>query len=397
MASAPAVPSRFSLPVPPDELVALSNDLRRKICAQIRADGPMGFDRFMQQVLYTPGLGYYANGLIKFGPQGDFTTAPEMGAVFAQCLGQALRGVLQDLDEPVILELGAGSGALAADLLLFLESCDALPNAYWILEASASCRHQQGETMRAKAAHLMTRVRWLDALPDTPFTGAIIGNEVLDALPVHCFEIGDKAVLERVVTCTDRDQFLWVNRAASTELAEAVALVSTQSGIKLPPGYRSEVNLRLNPWLSSVSDHLSQGAMFWADYGYSGKAYYHPERNRGTLICHYRHRVHEDPFLMPGLQDISASVDFSALAKAGQAAGFELAAYTHQAGFLLAHGLPERLQAMTDQPSAASYRFSQQVKMLMLPDHMGERFQVMTLSRGIKPPAAPTPDLRYSL
>ena len=352
---------------------AVAAHLREQIAA---AGGALPFDRFMELALYAPGLGYYVAGSRKFGAEGDFVTAPEISPLFGRALARQCAQVLAETGGD-ILEFGAGTGAMAADILLQLAADQALPDRYLILELSPELRARQQDTLRARLGGLAERVHWLDGLPDT-FCGVMLGNEVLDAMPVQRFRLTADGVEEAFVN-VDGEGFAWQWRpATSAGLTEAVA--GLRDG--LPAGYVSEINLRLWPWLSAVASTLRRGTLLLIDYGYSGAEYYHPERDGGTLICHFRHRAHDNPLVLPGLQDITANVDFSAVAEAGQAAGLALAGYSTQAHFLLGCGLDELL-AEGDPGDPAYLDQLQGIKQLTLPSAMGERFKAIGFSRGL--------------
>jgi SAM-dependent MidA family methyltransferase len=369
------------LPEPAPDALAHSARLRALIADEIAAaGGQLPFDRFMELALYAPGLGYYVAGARKFGAAGDFVTAPEISPLFAQCLAVQCAEQLDALRGGDLLEFGAGSGVLAADLLGALASSGVMPS-YHILELSPDLRERQRATLVERVPDLVARVRWLDRLP-TGFLGVMIGNEVLDALPVHRFAIADGVVLEGCVAATEEGLAeAWVE-PRSPGLVDAVRRVERVVGA-LPDGFRSEINLRLAPWLRAVGASLDAGAVLLVDYGYTRADYYHPERRAGTLLCHYRHRAHADPLRWPGLQDISASVDFSAVALGGQAAGLALAGYTTQASFLLATGLDRFLGASDPDDVVRHLALVQGVKTLTLPGEMGERFKVIGLAKGL--------------
>ncbi|MGH8369705.1 MAG: class I SAM-dependent methyltransferase, partial [Gammaproteobacteria bacterium] len=315
------------LPSPSTDALAHSERLRARIHAEIvSAGGAIGFDRFMELALYAPGLGYYSAGARKFGAAGDFITAPELSPLFSRCLAQQAGEVLQALGTGDILELGAGSGVMAADMLAELESSDRLPARYLILEVSADLRERQRETLQQRVPGLLGRVQWLDTLPES-FTGLIVANEVLDALPVQRFRRDADGWSEYTVRL-DGDAFVWNTRPPAPELRDALAALEASLPSPLAIGYSSELCLRLPAFIRALAGTLERGAMLFVDYGYPRAAYYHPDRSMGTLMCHYRQRAHDDPFLYPGLQDITAHVDFTAVAEAGVAKGLELAGYT---------------------------------------------------------------------
>ncbi len=384
-----------TLPEPSEFEQALSRRLQALICEDIdREGGFISFSHYMDQVLYTPGLGYYAAGAQKFGASGDFITAPELSPLFSRCLAQQCHEVLEGLGGGDILELGAGSGLMAAEILHELACRDALPGRYLVLEPSAELKHRQRQTLQEKAPELLDRVVWLEGLPDD-FSGIVLANEVLDAMPVTCFEQQETGLLERGVTWED-DQLLWAARPADTRLTRAV-LDREQHGWLLP--YQSEINLALGAWFEAVSAAVRQGIVLLIDYGYPRSEYYHPQRQSGTLICHYRHHVTTDPFWWPGLQDITANVDFTAVAEAGCEAGFDLAGYTTQSWFLMANGLEDFYLQADIQTEQQRAELSRQIKLLTLPSEMGERFQVMAFTKGVDLPLSgfSLRDLRHRL
>jgi SAM-dependent MidA family methyltransferase len=373
------------LPPPSPEAATHSELLTDLIRAEItRSGGGISFARFMELALYEPGLGYYSAGLTKFGPEGDFITAPEISPLFARCLARQCQQVLEGLDHGDILELGAGSGRLAAELLLELERLGALPRRYRILELSADLRARQQSHLQAAAPHLLSRVAWLNALPE-PFTGLILANEVLDALPVRRFRKDREGLFELQVGW-DGEGFCWKDTPAGMELTAAVETIENDLGAPLPPPYVSEVNLLLDPWIASLAEQLDRGVLLFIDYGYPRREFYHPERTEGTLICHYRHRAHADPFILPGLQDITAFVDFTAVAEAGHAHGLAVAGYTTQGYFLIACGLDKLLTELQSREPERYPEYAHQAKRLTLPGEMGERFKAIALTKGWEAP-----------
>jgi SAM-dependent MidA family methyltransferase len=382
-------PISTALPVPSDEALRVSAELSDVIRAEIaRAGGFLDFARYMELALYAPGLGYYSAGSVKLGPAGDFVTAPEISTTFGRALAATLGAELAANDAHVVLELGAGSGALAAQLLdaLALQGRDV---DYWILEPSADLRERQRRTL----ARFAPRVRWLDRLPAVPFKGVIVANEVLDALPVSCF--AKVAGATRAVGVANGGAgFAWAERGDAQELAAAVARLERSLGAPLADGYRSELCLALPAWLGTLAASLERGSLLFVDYGLARAEYYHVQRSGGTLVCHYRHRAHADPFLYPGLQDITAWVDFSAVADAAAAAGLTLAGFTTQAQYLVA--------LLAAAPGAfgidvASPREQSALKTLILPGEMGERFKVLLLRKGATGPPLPGRDFRARL
>jgi SAM-dependent MidA family methyltransferase len=350
-----------------------------------RAGGHIGFARYMELALYAPGLGYYSAGLNKFGAAGDFVTAPEISPLFARCVARQCRQILQALGGGDILEFGAGSGIMAADLLNELEALGSLPRHYFILEISAELRERQRTTLARRAPHLSERVAWLDELPQQKLRGFVFANEVLDAMPVYRFRLDAEGISELYVACED-DKFAWrAGPVSDPALAERIAEICAASP-DLKPGYISEINLAAPAWVQTVAAAIESGMLLLIDYGYPRHELYHPERACGTLLCHYRHHVHDDPFLYPGLQDITAHVDFTALAEAGHEAGLDVAGYTTQANFLIACGLTELASQTHPAEARPRIQFANEIKRLTLPGEMGEVFKVLALTRGITYP-----------
>jgi SAM-dependent MidA family methyltransferase len=375
---------RVELPEPTPEELAHSARVAALIREEIAAaGGAIDFARYMERALYAPGLGYYSAGLTKFGAAGDFVTAPELGVVFARCLARAVAPALREVGAGDVLELGPGSGALAVELLLELERLGALPRRYRLLERSADLRERQRDTLTRQCAHLHDRIDWLDAPPAEPWRGVLLANEVIDALPVSLFALRDAGMFARQVGVDAQQRFVWLESAADSTLAHAVTCAIGAGIDALPRPYRSEVCTWLEPWLAAVTRSLERGVALFVDYGYAAGDYYDPQRNAGTLRCHYRHRAHDDPLILPGIQDITAWVDFDALARAGAAAGLTVAAHSTQAEFLMAHGLDEVFAHAYARAAdeVERYALAQQVKRLTLPNEMGERFRVLALRR----------------
>jgi len=377
-----------ALPEPSQEQVAHSRQLQKVIQAAITEQGgQIGFDQYMAMALYQPGLGYYAAGAQKFGEAGDFITSPEVSPLFAQSLARQVMQVFTELTEPVLIEFGAGSGILAADLLLELEALDALPEAYWIVELSAELQQRQEETIRKYCAHLAGKVIWLQRLPEQAVNAVVIANEVLDAMPVVCFEKQQGELYRRTI-CNEGDRLAWDNKIADEELHSAITAIETSIERPLAENYRSEFNPSVSPWLKSLTAVIDKGLVLLIDYGYDAAQYYSDERNMGTLMCYYRHRAHDDVFFYPGLQDITAFVDFTAVAEAALKADFEVMGYTTQSQFLFGAGLPEifeRKMAESADNVKKQMHLSQQVKTLTLPGEMGEKFKVMALGKELEP------------
>jgi SAM-dependent MidA family methyltransferase len=361
------------LPSPTPDALAYSQQLSRHIQAEIAAaDGWMNFARFMELALYAPGLGYYVAGARKFGAAGDFVTAPEISPLFGYCLAGQCGKILTHLQQGDILEFGAGTGKLALDVLTELARQDNLPRQYYILELSPDLRQRQQQTL----VGFTERVVWLDTLPDN-WRGVVLANEVLDAMPVRRFYRDANAWLEWGVSVAD-GQFQWLLRPASPDLEAAL------SGLDLAAGYSGEINLSLAPWLQALFDSMTQGAVLLIDYGFPRHEYYHPQRTQGTLMCHYRHHAHDDPFFLPGLQDITAHVDFSAVAIAAEQTGFHVAGFATQADFLLGSGLAHYIQQADPNDLVNYIPLINGMKKLVMPEEMGELFKVVGLSKKIE-------------
>jgi SAM-dependent MidA family methyltransferase len=391
-------------PAPTRDALAASEALLAQLREPIRETGPLSFAEYMERVLYTPGLGYYAGGSAKIGAAGDFVTAPELSEGFAISLGDCLGAILARLKDGAIdgaiLEFGAGSGRLAAGLLKRLAARDQLPRVYWILERSGELAERQRETLAAEVPELLERVEWLDRWPDTPFDGVCIANEVLDALPVRRFRWTPERVDEWCVSLDADERLVWQPQPADAELTAAVeARRSAVHPAEWPRGFTSEIPAQIGPWITGLAACLRRGAALILDYGEERATYYRPERHEGTLRCFYRHRVHGDPFRYPGLQDITASVDFTTVAEAARAEGLELLAYRTQAEFLLAAGLAEWFETTfaTREREADRLALANAMKTLLLPQEMGEAVKVMALGRGLdagqfacfRPPPSP--------
>lgn len=365
-----AAAQHATLPDPTPEALAASRRLLDGIGAELAAHGNwISFARYMECALYAPGLGYYAGGAAKLGGAGDFVTAPELGRLYGRCLARQLAELLQPGDE--ILEFGAGSGALAQTLLEELELLGAGGHAYCILEPSAELAGRQ-------RARLGDRARWLDRLPQD-FRGVMLANEVLDAMPVHALAWTEAGVRERGV-CVNEGQLAWSERPATGAVLEAAR------AIEVAPRYESEIGLVGQAWIGTAARALERGALLIIDYGFPAHEYFHPQRAAGTLMCHYRHHAHADPFHLPGLQDITAHLDFSALAAAGQDAGLELLGYTSQAAFLVNCGITDLLEASDPADVRRHAPLAAEANRLLSPAEMGELFKVLALGRGIDTP-----------
>ena len=343
------------------------------------AGGAIPFARFMELALYAPGLGYYSAGSRKLGAEGDFITAPEIAPLFSRTLARAIVPLLDALPDARLLEVGAGSGRMAADVLAELAAGDRHPD-YAILERSAELRERQQATLAEVG--FAGQAEWLDALP-AQFTGIVLANELLDALPVHRV-VWQEGELREAWVGWDQDAFVWrPGPLTDPRLAGRFAAIRKRVP-DLPDPYISEINLAAEDWIATLGERLGRGAILLIDYGYGRAEFYHPQRREGTLTCHYRHHRHADPFFLPGLQDITAHVDFTAVADAALAAGLRVAGYTTQAHFLLGSGLPE-LAGFSDDPRE-QLETANQIRRLTLPQEMGETFKVMLLTRDLDVP-----------
>ena len=348
--------------------------------------GVIGFDAWMRLALYAPGLGYYSAGATKLGGAGDFVTAPEMSDLFSRCLARQAADVLRQTGGDV-LELGAGSGRMAADVLTELGSLEALPEHYFILEVSADLAERQRARLAQLPRELSRRVQWLDRWPDRAMRGVVLANEVLDAMPVERFvlrgEPGSQEIRSLGVAL-EEEGFAWQERQASPELEHAVRGFLDLLPQALPDGYVSEVCLAFQPWMAGLAAQLDQGVALLIDYGLPRAQLYHPERCQGTLRCHFRHRAHDDPFVNVGLQDITAWVDFTRVAEAADSAGLEILGFTHQAAFLIGAGmdslLSTEMQLASDDPRRQAM-LAGEARRLLLPGEMGEIFKVIALGK----------------
>lgn len=373
-----------TLPVPDADAITHSQQLAALIRGEIdMAGGWIDFARYMHLALYAPGLGYYSSGAQKFGKSGDFVTAPEISPLFARTLARQAAQILT-LTKGNVLELGAGTGSLACELLQELEKLDQLPGRYFILEVSAYLREKQQDWLnRHLPEDLFKRVHWLDALPDV-FTGMIIGNEVLDALPVHVVKVTGKdrgqAIQEFGVACSG-NTFEWNGQALINE-----NLSGKLKKLPLPPDYMTELCPAATGLVASLADILQQGVILLIDYGFPRREYYHPQRNQGTLMCHYRHYAHSDPFFYPGLQDITSHVDFTAVSEAGAAASLNVMGYATQAQFLINCGITELLATVSPTDMKAYLPLASQAQKLLSPAEMGELFKVIALGKNVECP-----------
>jgi SAM-dependent MidA family methyltransferase len=345
------------------------------------AGGWIPFEQFMELALYAPGLGYYSAGSVKLGPGGDFVTAPEVSDLFSRCVARQCAQVLGEGGE--ILELGAGTGRMAAVILESLASLSRLPARYAILEVSADLAQRQRERLARLPREIRERVVWLDRLPQRPINGVILANEVLDALPCRRFTLRGGAAEELgvVAGATPLESRPLEERAGAADeaLASACVTLLRELPAALPEGYSSELCLRVAPWITGVGECLGHGVMLLFDYGLPRAHYYHPQRTAGTLRCHFKQRVHDDPYINVGVQDITAWVDFTRVAEAAVACGLDVAGFCTQAAFLLATGIEQLLAESTETQEHA--RLAGEARRLLLPGEMGEAFKVMALTR----------------
>ncbi len=347
-----------------------------------RCGGRIPFSRFMELALYAPGLGYYSAGNQKFGEAGDFVTAPEISPLFSRTLARQVAQILDAINGGTIIEFGAGQGTMAADMMAELERIDSLPECYQILEVSADLRQRQQQTIRQKTPHLFDRFQWLEQMPEKGFRGVVVANELLDAMPVTRFVVDNGNALEIFITWngesfeTTADQFI-------SENCEKRAQQLVRQ-FQLYDGYSSEINLHAENWISSVGEFIDQGAAIIIDYGFPEHEYYHPQRNSGTIMCHYRHRSHPNPLIFPGIQDITAHVDFTAMATAAVKVGMAVRGYTSQVAFLMGAGITSLIpEAENEMDSMA---MNQAMMKLTSPSEMGALFKVLILGKGVNAP-----------
>ena len=391
----------------------------RSLAGLIRAElaaagGWLSFERFMELALYAPGLGYYSAGSVKIGVGGDFVTAPEVSDLFNRCVARQCAEILTTTGGG-ILELGAGTGRMAATVLSALAAQGVLPERYAILEVSADLAARQRARLAQLPPQLRERVVWLEGLPQSPLRGVMLANEVADALPCRRFTWRDGAVRELGVAldettasaggatggapeaCGEEISFREQSAAAQAPLARACeGLLASLEG-ELPPGYVSELCLRVEPWIASLSECLERGVLLLCDYGLPRRHYYHRERASGTLRCHFKQRAHADPYINVGVQDITAWVDFTRIAEAALAADLTVSGFATQAAFLLATGLEGLVAEAGD--GAPRARLAGEARRLVLPEEMGEAFKFMALTRGYDAPLCgfALQDLRHLL
>lgn len=347
-------------------------------CEIDKNEGAITFQRYMELVLYAPGLGYYAAGSNKLGEEGDFITAPEISPLFSQSLANAILPALENKPDQVILEVGAGRGRMAVDILVYLKQQNKLPKEYWILELSADLRERQKNTIKDVVPELIDKVKWLDKLPEK-FSGVVLANELLDAMPVQLFQKNENDTNEvNVVWHNDKFAFL-LQSSFDERLITRIKDIEDELGTKFTSGYVSEINFAAEDWIKSIAESLQQGIIILIDYGFPRHEYYHEQRVQGTMMCHYRHRTHPDVFVYPGLQDITAHVDFTAMADAALEVNLKVVGYTNQASFLMGAGIMELTNVNENGLVAEQMDISSQIKKLTLPHEMGELFKVIGL------------------
>jgi SAM-dependent MidA family methyltransferase len=372
----------MSLPAPDPDALAASQALQRHIAEHIEQQGgAIPFSRFMELALYAPRLGYYSGGAAKLGSAGDFTTAPEITPLFGAALARVAAAIIAQ-SAPNIIEFGAGTGKLARDVLTALAALGVSVDSYTIIDLSGELRARQQDMLRE-----FPQVRWLDALPER-FSGVVLANEVLDAMPVELVLKTADGWRRQLVTVED-GEFAYVQAAPDAALAAHI-LRQLPDAASLPLGYLTEVHPVAEGFMASLARLYEggKGAALLLDYGFPAHEYYHPQRDTGTLMCHYRHHAHPEPFYLPGLQDITAHVDFTAMALAAQDAGLEVLGYMSQAAFLLAAGIGELL-LQTDPEDALRYLpQARAVQKLVSPSEMGELFKVLAVGKDVSLPEA---------
>jgi SAM-dependent MidA family methyltransferase len=379
-----------TLPPASETALAHSHAVQKLIQNEMtKTDGWISFDQYMNLALYAPGMGYYSGGATKLGHAGDFVTAPEISSLFGRTLARQIKQISEQVENADILEFGAGSGKLALDILGELEQLDCLPKKYFILEVSAELRERQRALIATEAPRFMHLLEWLERLP-TQFNGTVLANEVLDAMPVHIVSWHDDAVHERGVIWQNT-QFEWQERVIQNQelykiARELMCQVNPDNDATATYPYISEINLAARRFIRSLADVIQQGVILLVDYGFGRNEYYHPQRNQGTLMCHYRHHAHDDPFYLPGLQDITSHVDFSAVTEAAENTELLLSGYTTQAFFLINCGITEILAQTSAENMNQYLPQANQLQKLISPAEMGELFKVIAFSKHFPEP-----------
>ena len=388
---------RQDLPTPDDASLIHSSIVLEELAKKINTnEGWINFADFMQFILYEPGLGYYSSGTRKLGTGGDFTTAPEISNFFGACLADCMIKILHSCPEQMILEIGAGSGRLAFDILTRLDKQGFVPNQYYILELSADLKDRQQRLLAKLPNNLLEKVTWLDSLPENFITGIILGNEVLDAMPCRRFRIQDEEIYEIGISCTNQ-RLIEQDKLADEIIKDSVHKIQKELNRKFANGFISEIRPDYKHWFTTLSSSLVYGAIIFIDYGCSRGEYYSADRSTGTLVCHYQNTAHYDPLFLPGVQDLSAWVDFSLVADVGLKHGFKVESYTSHRDFLLSAGILKLVDQISDQNKR--FKINQAVKQLLLPSQMGDTFKFMLLSKDcmIEESFMEAKDFRYLL
>jgi len=379
-----------TLPPASETALAHSHAVQKLIQNEItQTGGWISFDQFMNLALYAPGMGYYSGGATKLGHAGDFVTAPEISSLFGRTLARQIKQISEQVENADILEFGAGSGKLALDILSELEQLDCLPKKYFILEVSAELRERQRALIATEAPRFMHLLEWLERLP-TQFNGTVLANEVLDAMPVHIVSWHDDTLHERGVIWQNA-QFEWQERVIQNQelykiARELMCQVNPDNDAAATYPYISEINPAARRFVRSLADVIQQGVILFIDYGFGRSEYYHPQRNQGTLMCHYRHHAHDDPFYLPGLQDITSHVDFSAVTEVAENTELLLSGYTTQAFFLINCGITEILAQTSAENMNQYLPQANQLQKLISPAEMGELFKVIAFSKHFPEP-----------
>ncbi len=349
-----------------------------------KSGGKITFARYMEMALYEAGLGYYVAGQRIFGKDGDFVTAPELTPLFSHCVAKQCAQVMGELERPVILEFGAGSGIMALEILRYLDSINGLPDEYLIMEISPALRQRQHQLIADNLPHLQNRVRWLSTLPDERFSGLILANEILDAMPVNRVRVYADGSEQEIYIGMEAGVLKPIPGGLSDQRLKTVAdRVRKCLGEQMPEYFDVEANLLAEDWLTSLNKVLDRGLVLIIDYGYPRHEFFQPIRYQGTLMCHYKHHAHADPLFYPGLQDLTSSVEFTEIAEFSVAAGFDVDGFITQALFLIGCGIDELIQTLDPTDTKTFLATTQPVKQLLMPDQMGELFKVLALSKDL--------------
>ena len=385
------------LPAPDDASLNHSSIVLEELTKKIKTnEGWINFADYMQFILYEPSLGYYSSGTRKLGVGGDFTTAPEISNLFGRCLANFVIKILQGSPKQMILEIGGGSGQLAFDILTQLDNLGFIPDQYYILEISADLKDRQQRLLAKLPNNLLEKVIWLDSLPENLITGVILGNEVLDAMPCRRFRLKDEDIYEIGVSCTNQ-RLIEQDKLADAVIKKSVHKIEQELKRNFAIGFVSEIRPDYRNWFSTISSSLVSGAIVFIDYGYSSGEYYSANRSTGTLVCHYQNTAHYDPLFLPGVQDLSAWVDFSLVADVGIENGFKIDTYTSHRDFLFSAGILELVDQISDQNQR--FKINHAVKQLLLPSQMGDTYKFMLLTKNcmIEESFMEARDFRYLL